>query len=126
MLATAAANTIGATPPQPPDDPRIAELKRRMIAAHPDKGGSVEALITARSVRRRQASVRPGPAVFAITCAADGADIQENGGAHALVARLAFSSLLSERVELFADPSEVSVEEKLVRPFSRPKDAPGA
>jgi len=50
MLATAAANTIGATPPQPPDDSRIAELKRRMIAAHPDKGGgSVEAFITARA-----------------------------------------------------------------------------
>jgi len=40
------------------------------------------------------------------------------------IARLAFGSLLSERVELFADPSEVSVEEKSVRPFSRPKDAP--
>jgi len=39
------------------------------------------------------------------------------------IARLAFGALLSERVELFADPSEVSVEEKSVRPFSRPKDA---
>jgi hypothetical protein len=49
MLATATANTIGATPPRPPADPRVAELKRRMIAAHPDKGGNVAAFISAQA-----------------------------------------------------------------------------
>jgi hypothetical protein len=48
MLAHAVANTIGATPPIAPADPRVAELKAKMIAAHPDKGGSVAAFIRAR------------------------------------------------------------------------------
>jgi hypothetical protein len=52
MLATAVANTVGATPPAPPQDhealKRLASLKTQMVEAHPDKGGSEAAFIRAR------------------------------------------------------------------------------
>jgi hypothetical protein len=48
MLAHAVANTIGAMPPIAPASPIVAELRAKMIAAHPDKGGTEVAFIRAR------------------------------------------------------------------------------
>jgi hypothetical protein len=49
MLAHAVANTIGATPPIPPADPMVADLKAKMVMSHPDKGGTEAAFIKARA-----------------------------------------------------------------------------